>query len=850
MDIKTISRVPIKGSGKLKCSIKGKMKDPTVSGSATLASFAFAGVNFGNVDFQLLYKGNRTILLPEVKAKKGQSKYSISDGQIVFRSRKQGGILVEGDVHASTLYLSDLLEIFAVQSRLLDKIEAKSEGSLAIRYEPDAKKTTVTADLDLSGISVFGENFEQGKLKGEWNTEDINVQSLKMWGKLGQVEIIGRKGTNDSLDFDVVLKDIDSSHMKLADFNSLGIGFVLSTTTRVQGTLDMPVVDNAVVDVRSIRFGKISQPASTVVLNLRNNVLTLTGDLMDNAILWKSITDLNKDGASEVVVEINDLTLDHMEMAKITGKLTDSPHSVTLSGSLKATGRLWDKFKVDGSGSFSKMNMTFSGYDLVNSSPIQIGFTHQSLTFKQVQFKGEGTRLKITGGLSKKGPAISLQGEVDLNLLKKFTDEIQAADGHVSPRLLLSGKWEKPYFLGEMGIACDTLRLKTGSLKFSEVTGNMSLDHNTVAINLGGSVSGGEFLASGTMQMEALKPVSYELYAEFNDLNVRLIKGVPIGLEGALTLSRNVKIPGLPKISGEVRVTSLRYTKDFILSQQVEDIVTKPRGKDVKVYDKRDEKFALDITIHGSNKLSVKNNIADAQFRVDESQKPFKVIGTDILPVFYGTVVVHKGNVMWKGRTFDLDRGIIDFTNPAKTEPHFDILASGEVKQWRIQLQAMGTPDDFTVLLSSEPELPEEDILLLIQFGMTREEMAKIENAQAVAAEITSQAIGLDTQIKRLIPIIDQFQITSEFSKQTNKVEPRVSVGKKLSDQIKLSAVSGLTDTESLEKGTYFKAVVEYKVTDSLSIQAQYDNLKGPEVGQESQQFGNVGVDIKWRIEF
>lgn len=849
-DIKTIAKVPLKGTGKLRCSIKGRMKSPTIKSSGNLSNFSFAEVNFGNVDFKLEYRGQSTLLLPEVKAKKGKSKYEISDGQIVFRTRKKGGLLIEGNIYAEKIYVSDFQKIFNVKSRLLEEIEARSHGELFIKYEPDIKQTTVNADLSLSDITVFGESFEKGSLKGEWNTEDINVQALNMQGKLGEVSIVGSKGENDSMNFEVKLKNIKSKYLKLVDFSSYGLSFALGTTTQVKGTLDMPFVDNAVVHVRNVKLGGVPQDDGTILLNFRNNMLTLTGDLINSEILWKSITDFKKDGATEFVVDINNLELDHKELSKITGKLTGEKHTLGITGNIKGSGVLFDNLKFKGSADFSKLTMKISGYDIRNDRSVKIGFTQKSLSFKQVQLKGEGTKIRLTGGLNKKGPAVSLQGNIDLNLLKKFTSEITAAEGYVSPRLLLSGKWEKTYFLGETGIHCKTLRLKTASVRFSEVTGNMSLDHNTVAVNLGGNVSGGEFLASGTMQMESLKPVSYEIYSEFNDVNIRLLKGVPIGLEGTLTLARNTKTEDLPRISGDVWVTSLRYTKDFILSQQVEAIVAKTHAKDVQVYDKRKQNFALDIAIHGSKNLSVKNNLANAGFRIDESQKPFKVIGTDILPVMFGTIIVNKGSVQWKGRTFDLDRGRIEFNDPVKTKVHFDVLANGEIKDWRIQLHAIGTPDDFIVHLTSLPELPEEDIILLIQFGMTREEMAKMENAEAVAAEITSQAIGLDTHVKQLIPIIDQFGITSEFSKQTNKVEPRVTMGKKLTDQIRLSAVSGITSTESLEKGTYFKAVVEYKVTDALSIQAAYDNQKSPEVGKDGQQFGNVGVDIKWRIEF
>jgi autotransporter translocation and assembly factor TamB len=213
-------------------------------------------------------------------------------------------------------------------------------------------------------------------------------------------------------------------------------------------------------------------------------------------------------------------------------------------------------------------------------------------------------------------------------------------------------------------------------------------------------------------------------------------------------------------------------------------------------------------------------------------------------------VELDRGTFFWRGRSFKINSGKIEFTKENRIEPRFDIWASGEIKAFQVSLNAVGTPGDFVVQLFSNPALPEEDILLLVQFGMTRDELAKTGNAGLLTADVLSQSLGLEQGAKNLFPIIDQFQVTTEFSSNSNQVEPRALVGKNLTEDIKLSAISGMTSSQTLEKGTYFKAMVSYKASKSVNLEASYENENVPGEGATGPSVGNVGVDVKWRLEF
>jgi translocation and assembly module TamB len=162
---------------------------------------------------------------------------------------------------------------------------------------------------------------------------------------------------------------------------------------------------------------------------------------------------------------------------------------------------------------------------------------------------------------------------------------------------------------------------------------------------------------------------------------------------------------------------------------------------------------------------------------------------------------------------------------------------------WWITLKATGEVDDLKVETTSEPALTQEDIALLLTVGLTRAEAERLGTAeltQGAALEALATVTGVDREVRKALPVIDDFAVTSAYSARTNRTEPQVVVGKRLSDRVRASATTGLTADSN------FKTGVEWRLDNQTSVEAGYDNVQTT----TSSQFGNVGVDLRWRLEF
>ncbi len=166
-----------------------------------------------------------------------------------------------------------------------------------------------------------------------------------------------------------------------------------------------------------------------------------------------------------------------------------------------------------------------------------------------------------------------------------------------------------------------------------------------------------------------------------------------------------------------------------------------------------------------------------------------------------------------------MTRGTIEFTNPARIDPFFDVEAQTRVRvpgqTYQVTVRAAGTMAHMQPELESDPPLPPADVLALLflqtQPGNARATRAAepqrhrwtpaTRAAQTLANPISSQVgrvveqtFGLDTF--QLSPsLIDPYQQSATTS--TYRVSPtaRVTIGKQVSERLYLTFLRSLSSS-------------------------------------------------------
>jgi translocation and assembly module TamB len=87
--------------------------------------------------------------------------------------------------------------------------------------------------------------------------------------------------------------------------------------------------------------------------------------------------------------------------------------------------------------------------------------------------------------------------------------------------------------------------------------------------------------------------------------------------------------------------------------------------------------------------------------------------------------------------------------------------------------------------------------------------------------------------------VIDEFRLGS-YASRAGRTEPSITIGKRLSDRIRAFITSGLNESGDVRSN------VEIKLNPKLSIEGSYDNVNDV----SSSTLGNLGADLRWRLDF
>ncbi len=342
--------------------------------------------------------------------------------------------------------------------------------------------------------------------------------------------------------------------------------------------------------------------------------------------------------------------------------------------------------------------------------------------------------------------------------------------------------------LGTIG----TLHDLRADLKFTE-----SLVQFT---NVTGVLGGEPVGLSGFINFAQRAPNKLPLF----DLNVAG-RSVPLTRKPDLILRANIELNALntptnaqPVVSGLVDFNDSFFLGD--LKMLLPGKVTKPRERP-PYFSVEAEPFAnwkVNVRLVGQDFLKVRTPL----FRGSLSAN-WRIRGTLREPIALGEAKIESGQIQFPFSNLRMQQGFITMTSEDPFRPHIFATAASRTFGYDIQMTANGPADKPIIEFSSTPPLTSEQIVLM----MTAGELPKRETTFS-----TEQRAG------RLALFLGK-SLLSKFTSDEGGAE-------------RLTITSGENVTEQ-GKQTY---AIEYKITDDVSLVAEYD------------RFGALNAGVKWRV--
>jgi len=495
----------------------------------------------------------------------------------------------------------------------------------------------------------------------------------------------------------------------------------------------------------------------------------------------------------------------------------------------------------------------------------------------QIRF-GSGLNAELVGGgdirrLSTK-PELSLSSElqpIDLSTLGVDIPQIKRASGIMHASLTVDGPLDEPRLGGKLVLDNGMLRVKGLPLPLDDIDLDLRIRGGEVNIRRATARVGntGRLAVSGRLPMRGLDIVGADATLVASDVKVPVADGVKLAADARLRATFDAQDKGrkLPNISGRVTLKNFSYTRPMSFRVDLDQLTGGGRTQ-VDTYKPEDDMFDFDIAVVSPQPVRIANNLLD--LRLDITPPGIRISGTDQRFGARGQLRIAQGGKLYlQGHDFTVRGGTVDFDNPTRIAPKLDVRATTEYRRysanvdtdaasaadassggssasggrWRIALHAYGDTDQPEVRFSSDPPLSQEDIVLLLSVGMTQAELDRNLSsalAQTVGLEALNAVTGLDQALRTGVPVIDEFRVGTQYSSRTGRPEPAVTLGKRLTDDVRATVTTGLSEDREVRSN------IEWRLKGGVSVQGSYDNVN--EVS--SSALGNVGAGLRWRLEF
>ena len=810
--------IPIAGHGTFDGVMLASFRRPRIEGDFSGDAMRAWDVDWGSIRGKAVIENNY-VDVADVVIASGDSRIRTTGRYSIGFPRADGGEEINARIDIASRPVVDLRHAFTLDDYDLD-------GTLDGQFQIAGKYLTPVGSgrMAITSGVAYGEPFESATaavlLEGKGARLE-NLQAVKGGVRGTGAAFVGWDGTY-SFSFDARSMPVESFSAAtrsplpvsgLVDVNAGGSGSFESPRYDVRATLrDLFVADEG-----------IGQVGGT--LNVVDNLMTVRIEAASPrlAVSASGRIALTPELDAELAISVADTSLDPYIRA-FQPEL--SPYTTAVaSGTIRVVGELADIDHLLVDATVDRLDVRLFDYGLRNAGPIRIALDRHVVRVNDMRIVGQDTQLDVSGSANLHDRRIALRttGDANLAVLQGFVTDVRSS-GTAALAATLEGPLEDPAVSGTLAVTGGRLRHFALPHALENINGALRFDSRGVSIDgLTGRLARGDVKFGGRIDKQGYLPGRLDVSMTGTRMRLRLLEGMQSLVDAQLRLQGTMQSATL---SGRVTVSDAVYQRPFDVTGGLLDLATSgvaaaPAPAEPSL------PLRYDIRINAARTLQVRTRglrlVASADVQLQ---------GTFDRPLLFGRAEAEPGGeLLFEGRRYVLTRGTIDFNNPTKIEPFFDIETEARVRvpgeTYRITVRATG-PWLPALEFSSDPPLPSGELLALLlgdvapgqdvelrrfadvtsQEQLVRERAARAltETISAPVGRAVEQAFGVDT-----------FQITpslSDANTQSSRLDPgaRVTVGKRLSDRLYL------TYSRSLSSSTGDQIVLlEYDQTDRFS---------------------------------
>jgi len=546
---------------------------------------------------------------------------------------------------------------------------------------------------------------------------------------------------NKGYEVNVKAPQINLGQLKIVAKKNLQMAGTLTLAASGRGTFDDPQL-NASVDVPRLQIKQASISGIKARVGVANHQaqLTLDSEVAQSYIQARGTMALTGDYFTRATFDTKAIPIEGLA-ALYTTVRSDGPHGQlevhgSAEGPLKFPDRMQAHLVIP------TLNATYQQIQIANKGPVKIAYANYVVSLEPSEIAGTDTDLKMQGQLPLKGNAamtLSAVGDVDMQLLRLLSSDLQSS-GKLAMNVRASGTVGHPTLAGQIQVQNVSIVPPDSPLGVQNMNGVLDVHDDQVTITkLNGKSGGGDLSITGLIGYRPRLQANVALNAK--NVRVRYQDTIRVVFDSDLNL---VGTSESGNLNGRVLIGSLGFTQDFDLAQLASQFQS---GSETAPPEGLANNLKLNVAVQSSRNLDVASSAVSLQGQAD-----LRVIGTAAEPVIVGRTQLNGGDIFLMNNRYQIERGIIEFLNPSRTQPVVNLLLTTTISQYRLSLNFVGPIDKMRTNYISDPPLPTAEVINLIARGQTSEQAANNSPANFGASSLLAKGVssGVSSGLQKL----------------------------------------------------------------------------------------------------
>ncbi len=819
--------VPIDGVGQFDGVLLGALANPRVEGRFSGSEMRAWNVTWGQLEGAAVVE-NAYVQVTKAVVTDGYSRMDLDGTFALGYPRRDGGDEIDAVIRASEWPLVDLRTAFELYDYPVDGVLG-GEIHLYGKYEEPFGFGKLTLDRGVA----YDEPFASGVTSLRFEGAGVRLDGLEVAKAGATITGAAYVGWDGAYSFNADGRRLAVDALDLTYFPSLPAltGFV-DFSAAGSGTFDEPRYD-VKVSVFDLFIGNEGIGEMTAQVALRGLQVLYSFDVASPRLVASGTGQfaLTEAGEIETTVRLSDTSLDPYARVFMP---TLSPYtSATGGGSVRVWGAIYTPNALRVEASIDDLRLRLFDYELRNRGVLRVGLDGQIVQVSAFTLTGDRTAIDVSGRVDLERDLVALRanGEASLAVLQGVFPDLRGS-GRAEVAATIGGTTATPTVSGNALVTDGRIRSFAFPHALDAINGMVAFDASSIRLDgLRASLADGRVLFGGRMGLRGLALTDYDVTLTGHDLRVRYPEGMRSLVDAALTVQGPADAPVL---GGSVLVRSAVWTPAFdgttnVFGSRPSAALAAEPGVAGTPAASSSLALRYDVRVVAPSTFRIENDLARIVASADVN-----VRGTYDRPLVFGRADIERGEVRFEGRRYVVSRGSLDFTNPERIEPFFDVEAQTRVRvpgqTYRVTLRVAGTSARLQPEFTSDPPLPSADVLSLLLSDTTpagdvevaslrspnqrEQELLQARATRALTGALSAEVgkvvqdtFGVDTfQITPLL--VDPYQQSIGLS-----VNPaaRVTIGKRLSDRIYLTyarSVSSSTRDEII--------LLEYDQSDTL----------------------------------